>query len=143
MRYWSFRRLSNIITNVTALQGTKPAWHIEKYAHGQEQHSNKKVLLVEIMKERRRHERQPTRERIKISILQRKGVPSLLPAEAIEVLVTDISEAGIGLHSEVALEPGQKIKLLGKKPGWNFSDTGVVMWTVEASDGCRAGIKFD
>jgi len=95
------------------------------------------------MKERRRHERQSTRERIKISIIARKGLPPLIPAEPIEALVTDISEAGMGLHSEVALEPGQKIKLMGKKPEWNFSDTGVVMWTVEASDGCRAGIKFD
>ncbi len=95
------------------------------------------------MKEKRRHERRPARDKIKISIIQGKGTPRLVPAESIEVLVTDISENGLGLHSESALEPGQIIKLLHKKPGWNFSDTGIVMWTIEASDGFRAGVKFD
>ena len=95
------------------------------------------------MEERRRHGRQPSRDFIKIVIIQSEGVPDLISADAIEVAVTDISAVGLGLHSETLLEPGQVIKLLDKNPEWDFSDTGVVMWSVEASDGYRAGVKFE
>lgn len=95
------------------------------------------------MEDRRRHERQPSQESVKIEIVGGEGFSQFPSVDAFEVLITDISETGLGLHSEISLEPGQVVKLVEKRAEWNFSsDTGVVMWTVEASDGVKAGVKF-
>jgi len=95
------------------------------------------------MKENRRHERRPAQGKIRFAILRDDLI--LNGSASVQELIAeivDLSLGGFGLLTETILEPGQKITLLDKNFGWELPDTGVVVWTTESLEGCRAGIKF-
>jgi len=56
--------------------------------------------------------------------------------------VTDISESGVGLNTQVALEPGQRIRFTRKETEEIMAEDGIVMWAAELQDGYKAGVMF-
>ncbi len=58
--------------------------------------------------------------------------------------IIDMTESGMGLATDSPLETGSFIKIVKKqkKVADQLPESGVVMWTLESSDGFRAGIKF-
>lgn len=71
-------------------------------------------------------------------------VKNELAPSAIKADVMNISQNGIGLSTDVPLETGQFVKFTKKQKKFDceFPPEGVVMWTLESSDGFRAGVKF-
>jgi hypothetical protein len=60
----------------------------------------------------------------------------------VKASVTDISESGVGLFTDVALAPGQMIKFTNKESRKDLPEVGVVMWTTESKEGYKAGVMF-
>lgn len=95
------------------------------------------------MKEKREHDRKPARGKIRFAILRDDLILNeSAPAQEVAAEIVDLSQGGFGLLTTTILEPGQKITLLDKDFGWELPDTGVVVWTTESSEGCRAGVRF-
>lgn len=58
--------------------------------------------------------------------------------------IMNLSEKGMGLATDSPLETGQFIKFVKKqkKIAGLLPETGIVMWTLESSEGYKAGVKF-
>nr|MBF0221217.1 hypothetical protein [Desulfobulbaceae bacterium] len=56
--------------------------------------------------------------------------------------ILDINDSGMGVTCEVMLKVGQQISFSDNQTEWDLPESGIVMWTFQANDGFRAGIKF-
>ena len=92
-------------------------------------------------KERRSHKRKAHEGGVKFSVVGVLSQRDILPSNA-EGLLTDLSETGVGLSTDLPLKPGLLIKFAKKKTDGKLPDVGIVMWTVKSPDGYKAGVKF-
>lgn len=67
-----------------------------------------------------------------------------LAPSSLKANVMDFSENGIGLLTDAPLETGQFVKFIKKQKHLEgeLPKEGVVMWTLESSEGYKAGVKF-
>lgn len=91
--------------------------------------------------EKRRHQRKMTHNST-FPIVWFVVHEDMSTSAEMQAAVTDISASGVGLHTEVALEPGQKIKFTKKETIDMLAEAGTVMWTTESRDGYKAGVMF-
>ncbi len=95
------------------------------------------------MKEKRKQQRQKVQLKVRFVVLQEKtDLSNDIPNETFDAEIVDLSAGGFGLMTDVSLSPGQKISLVDKDLGWELPETALVVWSVDSSDGCRAGAKF-
>lgn len=95
------------------------------------------------MTERRRHPRQRNKGNPAFPVIwfEVEGEFASLKPEKADVV--DISQSGIGLSTQIRLEPGQVLKFnKAKKLEGMLPESGRVVWTSEAPDGFKAGVIF-
>ena len=91
--------------------------------------------------DKRRHTRKSTRNS-SYPVVWFVVKSDITSSTEVKASVTDISESGAGLFTEVALSPGQMIKFTNKESRKELPDLGVVMWTSESEEGYKAGVMF-
>lgn len=91
--------------------------------------------------EKRRHKRQSTRNS-SYPVVWFVVKSDITSSSEVKASVTDISESGAGLFTDVALAPGQMIEFTNKESRKELPDVGVVMWTTESKEGYKAGVMF-
>lgn len=95
------------------------------------------------MMEKRRHERKAATGRIRLALvgddLVLKGHKD---ADVVVAEIVDLSLGGFGLVTDVSLETGQRVRVLDRDMGWELPENGIVVWTTESPEGCRAGVMF-
>lgn len=91
--------------------------------------------------EKRRHKRKSTRN-ASYSFVSFVIENDIATSNEVKAAVTDISENGVGLLTDRALAPGQKIKFTRKEHQKDLPEMGVVMWTTESKEGHKVGIMF-
>lgn len=96
------------------------------------------------MKERRAHNRDSKPNDTRNTQTVWFEVKSDFAPLAKKAEVLDLSASGMGLATDAPLETGQFVKFVKKqkKIADQLPESGIVMWTLESSDGFRAGVKF-
>lgn len=93
--------------------------------------------------EKRIHERKPATGTIRLSLLREDlALKGKGDVDVVLVEIVDLSVGGFGLLTDVSLEPGQRVRVLDKDRGWELPENGIIVWTTESPEGCRAGVKF-
>ncbi len=92
-------------------------------------------------KERRSHRRKYHDGGVRFAVVGVLTQRDILPSDA-EGILTDFSETGLGLSTDLPLKPGLLIKFKKKKTVEKLPEVGVVMWTVKSPEGYKAGVKF-
>ena len=91
--------------------------------------------------EKRRHKRKSTRNS-SYPVVWFVVKSDITTSDELKAAVTDISESGVGLFTDIALAPGQMIRFTNKESREDLPDMGVVMWTTESEEGFKAGVMF-
>lgn len=95
------------------------------------------------MMEKRIHERKAASGRIRLALVRDDLVlKGKKDADVVLAEIVDLSVGGFGLLTDVSLEPGQRVKVLDRDMGWELPENGIIVWTTESPEGCRAGVKF-
>lgn len=108
------------------------------------QQKNSSNIEDQKMKERRAHNRNSKPVEVRDTQTVWFEVKSDFAPLAKKAAVLDLSETGMGLATDSPLETGQFVKFVKKqkKIANQLPESGIVMWTLESSDGFRAGVKF-
>ncbi|MEW5745806.1 MAG: PilZ domain-containing protein [Nitrospirota bacterium] len=89
--------------------------------------------------DKRKYDRKSGSETVRFSIIGSfSGQKELLPEASFSGTIVDMSESGLGLLTDIQLEPGTLVKLNEVKG----SNVGVVMWTIDTGSKYRIGLKF-
>ncbi|MBI4685664.1 MAG: PilZ domain-containing protein [Nitrospirae bacterium] len=89
--------------------------------------------------DKRTQKRDPLKEHVEFSILGVVvGHKEFLDGPKITGSMVDISKTGIGLTTDTPLQIGNLVKFSKSNP----NKLGVVMWTLNAGDAYRAGVRF-
>ena len=91
--------------------------------------------------DKRRHERKSTRNS-SYPVVWFVVKSDITSSDEVKASVTEISESGAGLFTEIALAPGQMIEFINKESRKELPEVGVVMWTTESKEGYKAGVMF-
>lgn len=95
------------------------------------------------MLEKRIHERKAATGTIRLALVREDLVlQGNRDADVVLAEIVDLSVGGFGLLTDASLEPGQRVRVLDKEKGWELPENGIVVWTTESPEGCRAGVKF-
>lgn len=84
------------------------------------------------------HGQDVSAETVAFSIVE--GIPGRLrpPEQESTGILIDLNEAGLGLVTDVSLQPGDLLQF--RMP--SIAHKGVVMWTIQEEHKVRAGVRF-
>lgn len=92
------------------------------------------------MNERRKHNRKE-QEKADYPVVWFKIQDFIAPSDSIQGKIIDISKTGLGLATDIPLQPGQFIKFNDRRNKSEFPEAGIIMWTAESHEGFQAGVK--